>query len=195
MMVQFAALASSSAAQQKLTTEIIPRSVLFGNPERTDPQISPDGTQLGYLAPADGVLNVWVRTLGKTDDRAVTSDTKRGIRNFTWQYDNQHVLYTQDVGGDENWRLYQTDIATKQTKDLTPFDKVRVDIVAYDWKTPDTILFQSNQRDPEVFDVYNLDLKPGKPITTCGYARRRYRRRTEAPSSACATRSPRRGAS
>ena len=40
----------------------------------------------------------------------------------------------QDVGGDENWRLYQTDIASKQTKDLTPLDKVRVDLVAYEWK-------------------------------------------------------------
>ena len=130
--------------------------------ERADPQISPDGTQLGYLAPVDGVLNVWVRPLGKSDDRAVTADKKRGIRNFTWQYDNQHILYTQDVGGDENWRLYQTDIATKQTKDLTPFDKVRVDLVAYEWRTPDTVLIQMNKRDPKVFDVYHLDLKTGK---------------------------------
>ena len=161
IMSQFLA-AGPSAAQQKPTTELIPRSVLFGNPERADPQISPDGTQLGYLAPVDGVLNVWIRTLGKTDDRAVTSDTKRGIRNFTWQYDNQHILYTQDVGGDENWRLYQTDIATKQTKDLTPLEKVRVDVVAYDWKTPNTILIQANKRDPKLFDVYRLDLKTGK---------------------------------
>ena len=94
-------------------------------------------TQIGYLAPVNGVLNVWIRTLGKSDDRAVTSDTKRGIRNFDWQYDNQHILYTQDVGGDENWRLYQTDIASKQTKDLTPWDKVRVDLVAYEWRQPD----------------------------------------------------------
>ena len=203
LMIQFLALAPlSAAAQQKPTTELIPRSVLFGNPERADPQISPDGTQLGYLAPVDGVLNVWIRTLGKTDDRAVTSDTKRGIRNFTWQYDNQHILYTQDVGGDENWRLYQTDIATKQTKDLTPFEKVRVDVVAYDWKTPDTILFHSNKRDPKVFDVYNLDLKTGKisidtkirvtwptgrPTMICKCARRRYRRPMEARSFASAT--------
>src|SRR5579863_2859677 len=134
------------AAQEKFKTPLIPREVLFGNPERTDPQISPDGTQIGYLAPVDGVLNVWIRTLGKTDDRAVTADTKRGIRNFTWNYDNKSILYTQDLGGDENWRLYQTDIATKQTKDLTAFDKVRVDIAAYDWKTPDTILVQMNKR-------------------------------------------------
>jgi len=156
------AAALVTVAQDKFTTSLIPREVLFGNPERTNPQISPDGTQLGYLAPVNGVLNVWTKTIGKDDDRAVTNDTKRGIRNFTWQYDNKHVLYTQDVGGDENWRLYQTDIATKQTKDLTPFEKVRVDLVAYDWKTPDTVLFQANKRDPKLFDVYRVDLKTGK---------------------------------
>src|SRR5271167_4411559 len=102
-----AALASPLVAQEKFTTPLIPREELFGNPERTSPQISPDGTQLGYLAPVDGVLNVWIRTLGKTDDRVVTADKHRGIRNFLWQYDNQHILYTQDLGGDENWRLYQ----------------------------------------------------------------------------------------
>jgi len=90
---------ASVAAQEKFTTPLIPREVLFGNPERADPQISPDGTQLGYLAPVDGVLNVWIRTLGKADDRAVTADKHRGIRNFLWQYDNRHILYTQDLGG------------------------------------------------------------------------------------------------
>jgi len=152
----------AAAQGNSAATKLIPRSVLFGNPERTDPQISPDGTHLGYLAPVDGVLNVWIRTLGKTDDRAVTADTKRGIRNFTWNYDNKSILYTQDLGGDENWRLYQTDVATKQTKDLTAFDKVRVDIAAYDWKTPDIILVQMNKRDPQLFDVYSLNLKTGQ---------------------------------
>jgi dipeptidyl aminopeptidase/acylaminoacyl peptidase len=157
-----AALPYVLAGEEKFSTPLIPREVLFGNPEKSNPQISPDGKQLGYLAPVNGVLNVWMRTLGKSDDRAITNDTKRGIRNFTWQYDNQHVLYTQDVGGDENWRLYQTDIASRQTRDLTPWDKVRVDLVAYEWPTPDTVLIQANKRDPKLFDVYRIDLKSGK---------------------------------
>lgn len=156
------ALAGPFAAQEKFTTPLIPREVLFGNPERADPLISPDGTQLGYLAPVDGVLNVWIRTLGKNDDRAVTADKHRGIRNFLWQFDNKHILYTQDIGGDENWRLYQTDIASKQTRDLTPFEKVRVDVVAYEWNFPDTILVQMNRRDPKLFDISRIDLKSGK---------------------------------
>jgi len=155
-------VAGSLLAQAKPATELIPREVLFGNPERANPQISPDGAQIGYLAPVDGVLNVWIRTIGKTDDHAVTSDKYRGIRNFLWQYDNQHILYTQDIGGDENWRLYQTDISTKQTRDLTPFEKARVDIVGYDWRAPDVILVQMNKRDPQLFDVHRVDLKTGK---------------------------------
>jgi dipeptidyl aminopeptidase/acylaminoacyl peptidase len=159
VLIVFGFFNGSLSAQGKLSSPLIPRDVLFGNPERANPQISPDGTQLGYLAPVNGVLNVWIRTIGKNDDRAITDDKYRGIRNFLWQYDNKHILYTQDTGGDENWRLHQTDIATKQTKDLTPYEKVRVDIAAYDWKTPDAILVQMNKRDPQVFDIYRVDLK------------------------------------
>ena len=142
-------------------TELIPRSVLFGNPERADPQISPDGTMLAYLAPDQGVLNVWVRTLGKTDDRVITNDRKRGIRNFSWQYDSKSILYGQDQGGDENWRIYQTNVASKQTKDLTPFEKSRADIIALVPNHPETVLIQSNKRDSKVFDVYSVNLKTG----------------------------------
>ena len=31
--------------------DLIPREVLFGNPERTSPKLSPDGKMLAYLAP------------------------------------------------------------------------------------------------------------------------------------------------
>jgi len=143
-------------------TALIPRSVLFGNPARSSPEISPDGAMLAYLAPDAGVLNVWVRTLGKTDDRVITNDRKRGIRNFSWQFDSKNILYGQDQGGDENWRIYQTNVATKQTKDLTPFENSRADIVALEPSRPDTLLIQSNKRDPKVFDVYRVNLKTGE---------------------------------
>ena len=137
---------------------LIPREVLFGNPEKTGPQISPDGTKLAYLAPAGGVLNVWVRTVGQADDRAVTQDTLRGIRTFFWQPDSAHLLYLQDTGGDENFHLYGTEIATEQTEDLTPFPGARAAPLALSPNIPDRMLVSLNHRDPRVFDVYNLDL-------------------------------------
>src|SRR5271157_175463 len=151
-------LASLAFAQSAL----IPRSVLFGNPERSSPEISPDGTMLAYLAPDQGVLNVWVRTLGKADDRVITNDRKRGIRNFFWQYDSKNILYAQDQNGDENWRIYQTNVAGQQTRDLTPYDKVRADIVALEPASPDTALIQLNKRDSKVFDICRVNLKTGE---------------------------------
>jgi hypothetical protein len=76
---------------------LIPREILFGNPERARPQLSPDGTFLSYLAPDDkNVLQVWLRTIGKTDDRPITQDKKRGIRSYFWADDGIHLIYLQE---------------------------------------------------------------------------------------------------
>ena len=142
--------------------DLIPRDVLFGNPERAAPQISPNGKLLAWIAPDQGVLNVWVRSLGGTsDDRVVTSDRKRGIRNFFWQQDSSHILYTQDSGGDENWRLYQTDFASKETRDLTPFEKVQAQVIAASPRVPGSLLIGLNKRNAQLHDVYRLDLATG----------------------------------
>ena len=106
--------------------DLIPREVLFGNPERTNPHLSPDGKLLAYLAPdKKNVLQVFVRTVGQKDDRQLTRDKKRGIRMYFWAYDGQHLLYLQDTDGDENFHVYSTDLKTGLVRDLTPFQGVR----------------------------------------------------------------------
>jgi dipeptidyl aminopeptidase/acylaminoacyl peptidase len=154
------ALALPVFAQQPL---LIPRDVLFGNPEKAGPQISPDGKFLAYLAPKDGVLNVWVRTIGKDDDRAVTDDKKRGIRNYFWAEDNVNLLYIQDKDGDENWHLYAVDFkaATPATRDLTPHAGVQARLIATEPNFPNEILVGLNIRDKRLHDVYRLNVQTG----------------------------------
>src|SRR6187402_3209400 len=105
---------------------LIPRSVLFGNPDKASPQLSPDGTQLAFLAPVNGVMNVWV---GPASDpaaaKAVTADKKRGIRQYFWAYNNKDLLYMQDFDGDENNHIYRVDVKSGETKDLTPIKGVK----------------------------------------------------------------------
>src|SRR5712691_11931511 len=120
--------------------ELIPRSVLFGNPVKASPQISPDGTRLAYLAPVNNVLNVWVGTIGSDDYQPVTKDEDRGVRFYFWAQDNKHILYIQDVGGNENWRLYATNLETRATRDLTPFEDVQVQPVDRDKHFPKELL-------------------------------------------------------
>ena len=142
--------------------ELIPRNTLFGNPDKASPQISPDGTRMAYLAPVNGVLNVWVGTIGRDDYRPVTQDTERGVRFYAWAADNRHILYIQDTGGNENWRLYASSLESGQTRDLTPFENVQARIVERDKHFPDELLVGLNKDNPQVHDVYHLDLPSGE---------------------------------
>jgi dipeptidyl aminopeptidase/acylaminoacyl peptidase len=141
---------------------LIPRAVLFGNPERASPQISPDGKYLAYVAPdAKDVQQVWVRTIGKDDDRALTDDKKRGIRTYFWTYDGEQLIYLQDTDGDENYHLTAVNLKTNIIRDLTPFHGVRAEIIDLDPKYPKEVLVGMNLKNKAKFDVYRINLVNG----------------------------------
>ncbi|HKE20221.1 MAG TPA: S9 family peptidase [Kofleriaceae bacterium] len=141
---------------------LIPREVLFGNPVKTSPALSPDGKRLAYLAPDQGVLNVFVKTIGKDDDKVVTADKLRGIRQYFWAENGKQIIYLQDKGGDENWHVYAVPAAGGEARDLTPLEKVQAQIVAVERKAPDHILVALNDRNPQLHDVYKVDLRSGE---------------------------------
>lgn len=153
-----------SSAVAAAPPELIPRQVLFGNPERSSPQLSPDGKMLAYLAPDQGVMNVWVRTIGQSDDRVVTQDRKRGIRGYGWSWDSAWLFYIQDKDGDENWHLYRVDWrkAGSEAKDLTPFPGVQAQIIKTSKQVPGKALVGLNKDNPRAHDVYVLDIQSGE---------------------------------
>jgi dipeptidyl aminopeptidase/acylaminoacyl peptidase len=159
-----AALAGDAKAPKDMaSTPVIARDVLFGNPDKANPQISPDGTQLAHLAEVDGVMNVWVGPVDKPEAaRAVTQDRQRGIRNYQWTYHRDLLLYTQDKDGDENWHVYATDVRSQKTTDLTPLKGVQARIVQVSHKRPGEVLLAINDRKAELHDVYLVDLKTGE---------------------------------
>jgi dipeptidyl aminopeptidase/acylaminoacyl peptidase len=158
--------------------ELIPRRILFGNPERISPRISPNGTSLAWIAPHNEVLNVWTAPVGPDgvdwdSAQVVTNDTDRGIRVFLWAHDGRHLLYLQDTGGDENWRLYDVDLTTMQHRDLTPFEGVQAQILAIEKDLPDEVLVGLNRDNPALHDVYRLNLASGdlvKEVENPGFA-------------------------
>jgi len=155
-------VAAGSGCSSSNHQKIIPREVLFGNPEKLSPKLSPDGLKIAYLAPDEkNVLNVWIRNVDGAHDQLVTHDQKRGIRSFLWEYTGGGILYVQDRDGDENWHLYKTNIETGVTRDLTPFPGARAGILAYESKMPQELLVMLNKRDPSFFDVYKVGLESG----------------------------------
>jgi dipeptidyl aminopeptidase/acylaminoacyl peptidase len=136
---------------------------LFGNPVKASPEISPDGKRLAFLAPdKNNVLQVWVQTLGKDDAKLVTADKKRGIRQYQWTFAPDTLLYLQDADGDENFHVYETNVATASTRDLTPFPGARASILDLDPEHPDEVLVTANVQDKRAFDVYRVNLTSGK---------------------------------
>ena len=170
-----AASASASAPAPVATTPVTPqvapprvdasalhRDVLFGNPDRSNVRLSPDGQKLAWLAPDKGVMNVWVAPV--TDlaaAKVVTHETTRPIRGFSWTYATDRLAYRQDTGGDENWHVYAVNVASGEVKDLTPYEKVAAQIQHVSPKFPNEILIGINDRDAKYHDVYRVDLKTG----------------------------------
>jgi len=142
---------------------LIERTVLFGNPVRFQGRLSPDGTKMSFRAPVDGVMNIWVGDRGDFSSvKAITHDTGRGIPAHFWALDSQHVLYTQDQGGDENWHLYRVDLGSGVTLDLTPYEGVQAQMLAQSEKVPGVVIVGMNDRDPQWHDVYSVDLATGE---------------------------------
>jgi len=141
---------------------LIPREILFGNPERADPKVSPDGSQLSWLAPdKNGVLNVWVSAIDGASPHPVTNEPGYPIHYYRWAADGKHLLYLHDNNGDEIDHLFSADLTSGNVRDLTPFRGVRAQNVLTDSQHPQSLLVALNLRDRSAFDMYRVDLETG----------------------------------
>jgi dipeptidyl aminopeptidase/acylaminoacyl peptidase len=172
---------SCSNSSNTSKTPLIERSVFFGNPDKASLKLSDDGKYISFLAPENGVLNVWIAPADNPKSAtAITHDTLRGIRRYFWAYTNKHILYLQDEGGDENWLLHAVNIESKEDRNLTPFDEIigadgkpimlpsgkkmrpRVNIDNVSHNFPNEILIGLNKRDPRYHDIFRLNILTGK---------------------------------
>lgn len=141
---------------------IISRKVLFDNPDRSSVLISPDGKHLAWLAPLEGVMNIWVApSSDPAAGRPVTNDRNRGIQYFLWAKTNRHILYYQDSEGNENWQLFIADLSSGESRNLTPFEGVTANRMIDSYDHPNEIVIGMNKRDPRWHDLYHVDLRSG----------------------------------
>jgi dipeptidyl aminopeptidase/acylaminoacyl peptidase len=172
-----AATAAPAAPKVNLTPPaglppLIERELFFDDPEISGGQISPDGKLISFRKPYKGVNNIWVKRLEEPFDaaRPVTADAKRPVNQYSWSEDGKRILYVQDKGGDENFRVYAVDPTAKPeeatgvppARDLTPYPGVRAQILDLPESTPGTMLVGLNDRDPQLHDVYRLEIASGK---------------------------------
>lgn len=150
-------------AQTKEEVPLIPMKDFFRNPEKRSFSISPDGEYLSWMQPWNTRMNVFVQKIGEEEAVQVTFATERDIAGCFWK-GNDRIIYIQDTKGDENYRLYAVDKDGKNQKDLTPFEKVRAGVVDDLKDQPDEMIIQMNIRNPQLFDVYRINVFTGEMV-------------------------------
>lgn len=151
---------------------IIDRELLFGDPEVSGAQLSPDGKFLSFIKPYNGTRNIWVKGLNEPFDKArpMTNDPARPVRAYFWSRDGKYLLFNQDKGGDENFNTYAVNPAESlpagqavpTARDLTGLKGVRVQIVNVPLTDPNTLYIGLNDRDKAWHDLYKLNLTTGE---------------------------------
>lgn len=142
-----------------LKHDIPPKHVLFSNPDKFTPQISPNGKLISFISLYNGIPNIWIRSIDKDDAKPITHEKNIGIGSYSWLFDSEHIIYTQDAQGGNNFHIYKINITNKISKDVTPFDNVSARIISYRREFPDEILLGLNKNHPAFHDVYKWDLK------------------------------------
>ena len=157
------AWSAGSAVRSRELPPLIPREVLFGNPEIMSVNLSPDGRWIAFLAPDQGVLNLWVRDLdGQVPARLLTQQRDRPQRPGYWTADGRFLISSRDGDGDENTVLVRIDPRTGQSKDLTPPQGVKAVWIGADREAPNELLVALNDRDPRYHDTYVIDVETGE---------------------------------
>jgi dipeptidyl aminopeptidase/acylaminoacyl peptidase len=150
-------------AADRFGNPLVPRKAFFGNPEKARPRLNSDGTWIAWQAPVNGVMNVWAAPADKMDEgKPVTKDTHRGIRGFSWAFTNKHLLYSQDKDGDEDFHIYSVNLENGEIKDLTPIAGINAQIDNTSEKFPEHILVGINDRNPQLHDLYKINLHTGE---------------------------------
>jgi dipeptidyl aminopeptidase/acylaminoacyl peptidase len=140
---------------------LIPRQVLFGDPQRAQPRLSPDGKRLAWLQPEHGVMQIWVQTVGGSDAAPVTAERQRPVLSFEWTADAGRLLYAQDATGNGNAHLFVLEPGGKVARDVTPAAGMNAELLQISAAQPTQVLLTLLSLTGKGRDVYRIDLATG----------------------------------
>ena len=140
---------------------LIPMRDFFRNPEKVSFQLSPNGRHLAFMQPWKHRMNVYIQKIGTEKVTRITIAAKRNIAGYFWA-NNNRIAFIQDKAGDENFKLYAVDIDGSNLKELTPFDRVRVQIIDDLEDNKNEMIIGMNKRDKRIFDAFRININTGE---------------------------------
>ena len=161
-----AAMAATAVACTPKTAPELPMETFFRNSEKSDYQISPDGKYFSYTAPWESRRNIFIQQVGSDEAVRITSERERDLAGYFWANDSR-ILYLKDTGGDENFQLYGVDIDGTDPKAYTAVPGVRTTIIDPLEEIDSLMIIGTNERNPQIFDPYRLNLNTGEKTLLC----------------------------
>lgn len=134
----------------------------FKTPEAYSFKLSPDGKYIAYMKRRQsGERDLYIKETATQKETLLKEQGEDLIRGFYWA-NNDRILYLQDKGGDENYHVYGVNINGENNKELTPFDGVRVNIIAELKEDEEHIIVQMNKDNIQQEEPYRLNINSGE---------------------------------
>jgi dipeptidyl aminopeptidase/acylaminoacyl peptidase len=137
--------------------EAIPVEDFFRNPEKSDFKISPSGNRYAYLASEKGRMNIFVQSLKIGEPKQLTLFEDQNITRFEWVTDNI-IVFLKDAGSDGNCILHFLNVSLGKVGGISPAGSM-AEIVEIPENDTTRFFYSTNQRDPQIFDLYEFDVK------------------------------------
>lgn len=134
----------------------------FAKPKASSFKLSPDGKYMSYMEKdKDGKRHVYVKETATGKVIRAIEEKDELIKGYGWANDTR-LLYVMDNGGNENFHIFAADLDGKNTKELTPFDGVKANILNILKDQKDYIIVSLNKNNPQVFEPYKLNITTGE---------------------------------
>ena len=144
-----------------MKNQLIPRQILFADPDKSQVKMSPNGEILSYLSPSKGKLNLWIAPIETLEKAKPITQSEHPIHDYWWSVCGEWIIYTHDYFGDENWQLYGYHLLTCETRVYTQrYCQAR--LLKMSSKHRDHVVIALNERDKCFHDVIKLNLQTGE---------------------------------
>ncbi|TKS56495.1 S9 family peptidase [Mesohalobacter halotolerans] len=134
----------------------------FAKPASSSFQLSPDGTYMSYREKDENLKNhVYVKNTKTNAVKRVITEGEELVRGYGWANENR-LIYVMDKGGNEDYHMFAVDVDGSNQKELTPYEGVKVEILAMLKDDKDHMVISMNKNNPQVFDPYKINIKTGE---------------------------------
>jgi dipeptidyl aminopeptidase/acylaminoacyl peptidase len=162
---------TASFTIQSAFAEQLPLEHFFKKPQYAGFQLSPDGENLGVLAPVEGRMNLVIINLKDRKPVLVTGEKDQDIRGFMWT-NNNRLLFFMDKDGNESFGIFAVNkdaskfrVLAEPVESQVNQGRRNIEITAV--LDPlidddDHVLVTNNKRRSAYSDVYKMNVNTGR---------------------------------